>query len=221
MISFDIGLFAASFGNDFFENRPHCLGNLLRYDLFSFLIRKCFQQSTVIFPHFHPKMRRDLMAAIDQGTHRCRQTDRRDLKGLSKRDRCQFHRTDILFLMHDRPCLSRKIDPSLFEQTELLKIPVKSICPQPLSHFNKNRIAGIHDPLHKRLTSMTGRFMAAYPPVIDNPKSGTAESIFRCYNALFQSCRCRYDLKCRTRLIRVVDAAISPHFVSFILNFLL
>ena len=118
MISFDIGLFAASFGNDFFENHPHCLGNLLRYDLFSFLIRKCFQQSTVIFPHFHPKMRRDLMAAIDQGTHRCCQTDRRDLKGLSERDRCQFHRPDILFLMHDRPCLSRKIDSGLLTHAE-------------------------------------------------------------------------------------------------------
>ena len=50
--------------------------------------------------------------------------------------------------------------------------------------------------------------MAAYPPVIDNPKSGTAESIFRCYNALFpEAADAVMILNARTRLIRVVDAA--------------
>ena len=123
--------------------------------------------------------------------------------------------------MHDGVCLSGKVYSDLTEQSQLVIILVHAIHTCSLSYLHKRRIAGIHDPLHKRLTSMTGRFMAAYPPVIDNPKSGTAESIFRCYNALFQSCRCRYDLKCRTRLIRIADTIVIPEIIQCIQFFLI
>ena len=67
---------------------------------------------------------------------------------------------------------------------------------------------------------MPGRFVAAYPSVIHNPKPRAVERIGRFHHALLQCCGCRDDLECRTRLIGVIDASISPHPVACILNFL-
>ena len=101
-----------------------------------------------ICPHgTDPDVRCDARASVDQGGCRCNELDRRDLKRLPKRDGRQLHRSDLIRLVHDRPRLTRKINPSLSQQTKLLKILIVPLRSQPLSDIDQNRIAGIHHSL--------------------------------------------------------------------------
>lgn len=92
-------------------------------------------------------VRCDARASVDQGGRRCNELDRRDLKRLPKRDGRQLHRSDLIRLVHDRPRLTRQINPSLSQQTKLLKILIVPLRSQPLPDIDQNRIAGIHHSL--------------------------------------------------------------------------
>ena len=120
--------------------------------------------------------------------------------------------------MHDRGCLSRKIDPCFSLKTKLGKILIVPVHSQPLSHINKHRIAGIHCSLKKSFCSMASCLMAPDPPVFHYAKARTAEDILKRYCPRLQTgCRCD-DLKGRARLICIIDAGISPHGIQPVLE---
>ena len=87
------------------------------------------------------------VSSVDHGGCRCDELDRRDLKRLPKRDGRQLHRSDLILLVHDRRRLTRQINPSLSQQTKLLKILIVPLRSQPLPDIDQNRIAGIHHSL--------------------------------------------------------------------------
>ena len=110
-------------------------------------------------------VRCDARASVDQGGRCCNELDRRDLKGLSKGDGGQLHKSHIFLLVHDRCSLSRKIYTCLPHQSEFFKIFIKILCSKPHPYFNKNRITGILHPLYKRLGSMSSRPRTPDPAV--------------------------------------------------------
>ncbi len=73
----------------------------------------------------------------------------------------------------------------------------------------------------KILRTVACDLVAADLPVIHNDKSRTGKIVFQPHCPALQSCRRRDDLKCRARLIRVIDTSVSPHPVQQILRALL
>ena len=160
----------------------------------------------------------DPYASVDNGGYRHGQLNRRNLKGLSKRHGGQFHLTDIFFLMHDGGRLPRQINARFPHQAKILKIAVKPIHPQPQPHIDKNRITGVFCAFHKSFRPVSGPFVAMNPSVFHYPVSGAGESIVDGNHLRLQSCRRRDDFKGASGLIRIVDAQVSPHLISHILN---
>ena len=120
--------------------------------------------------------------------------------------------------MHDRRRLARKIDPGLSEKSELFKIVVERIHAESLSHVDEYRIAGIHRALEECLRTMSADFMAADLPVFHDPESRTGKFIVQMDHSGLKSGSGCDDLKCGSRLIRIVDTAVPPHFVPRILK---
>ena len=64
---------------------------------------------------------------------------------------------------------------------------------------------------------MPGDLVAADPTVLHHDVARTVKGGFRRYHALLQTRRCRNDLKGRSRLIGVTDAAVTPHLIEQLL----
>ena len=158
--------------------------------------------------------------AVDQCTHGRRHLHRCDLKGLPETHRRQFYRTDVFFLVHDRPCLARQIDPCQIHQSKLLKVFTELIHTEPESDIDKYRVAGILNSLHKRLRSMSAHFMTANLPVFHHPVSRALKGVIQLHCSGFQACGGSDDLKSRSRLISIIDAPVSPHLIQQFLFFL-
>ena len=100
--------------------------------------------------------------------------------------------------MHNRCCFSRKIDPGLSQQAELLKIMIKIFCTKAQSQFYKHRITGIHNPLGECLCPVSRCLVTADPAILHDFISRTVKGIVHSHHALFQCRSCSNDLKCRT-----------------------
>ncbi len=157
------------------------------------------------------KVRCDTSAAVNYGRSRSRQLNGRNLKRLSKRDCCQFYRPDILHLVHDGTRFSRQINARFIQKSELSEIRIVPFHTDTQSYRDKYGVAGIHRPLHKIFRPVASHLVTAYPAVFHHDESRTVESICGFYHAGLQA-RCRrYNLKGRSRLIGIIDAAVSPH----------
>ena len=71
----------------------------------------------------------------------------------------------------------------------------------------------------KVLGTMTRNFMATDFSVIYHNKPGTTEAAFLCNHSFLKSCRSGNNLKGRARFIGIVDTAVSPDSVQYILLF--
>ena len=166
-------------------------------------------------------MGRDPPAPVYDRRDRCGKLDRRDLERLPKRDGRQLHRPDIFLLVHDGARLSRKVDPRFFHQTELAKAVIEPVYPDAQPYGDKDGITRIHGCMYKVLRPVAADLMAAYPPVPYHNITGTIERIRRLDRSRLQPGSRRDNLKRGTRLIRIVDTAVSPHGVeTFLLLFL-
>ena len=163
-------------------------------------------------------MRCNPRPAINEGADRRCKLDRRDLKGLPERNRRKLHRTDLILCVHDCTGFSRHIDSSSVQQPELLHALVKRICTHPKPYRHKHWIAGIHRPLYEIFSSMTPNLCTPdFSALYDNIARALKRILFP-DNAVFQCCR-RNDLKGRARLVGIVDAGVSPHFIQGFLLF--
>ena len=92
-------------------------------------------------------MGRDPPAPVYDGGRRRDELDRRDLKGLSKGDGGQLHKSHIFLLVHDRRCLAGEIDPGLSEKPKLFEIMIERIHAKSRANVDKHRVTGVHGSL--------------------------------------------------------------------------
>ncbi len=159
----------------------------------------------------HCEVRCDTPAAVYDGRCRGGQLNRCNLKRLAKGNGSQFHRSDIFHLVHNGSRLSRQVNPCFIQKAELSEIRIVSLHTNAQPNCDEDRVTGIHGSLHKVFCPVASHFMAAYPAVLHHDKSRTVKGIRRLDHAGFQSRSRRHDLKRRSRLIGVIDTAISPH----------
>ena len=92
-------------------------------------------------------MGRDPPAPVYDGGRRRDELDRRDLKGLSKGDGGELHKSHIFLLVHDRRCLAGEIDPGLSEKPKLFEIMIERIHAKSRTNVDKHRVTGVHGSL--------------------------------------------------------------------------
>ena len=159
-------------------------------------------------------MRRNLFPSIDDHADRSEHSYRRELERLAERHRRKFYRSDIFLFVHDRGGLTRHINSCFFQNAKLFHTFKKPCHTDSCSHFHKDRVAGVHNSLLKRLRSVAGRLMASDPTVFYYFIPGTGKGVCHFYHT-FVKCRSRgHYFKRRTRLIRIADCQISPHGIE-------
>ncbi len=168
LVPFDISIFASPFGYDLFQKKAHRFGCLFTDNLCLWLIVEYFHGVSFLVFDLHAKMRRNAPAAIDKRGYRGSKLHRRNLERLAERYRGKLHLADILFFMHNRPCLARQVNAGFGQQPELLEIFIILVGPKPHSKLDKNRIARIFQPLHKALCPVPARSCTADSAVFDN-----------------------------------------------------
>ena len=202
-----------------FQQITECFRCRSAHRPFCFIIGKCLSGFSLRILHRYTKMRNHSGSAIDQRRYGRNKLDRCNLERLTKWNGCQFYLSDIFLFMHNRCCFSRKIDPGLSQQAELLKIMIKIFCTKAQSQFYKHRITGIHNPLGECLCPVSRCLVTADPAILHDFISRTVKGIVHSHHALFQCRSCSNDLKCRTWFIRIINTGIAPHLIQQILFF--
>ncbi len=169
---------------------------------------------TSVRPHCaHCKMRRNPPAAVNDGRRCGGKLDRRNLKGLSEGDGSKLHRPDVFHLVHDGPRLTRQINSCLIQKPELPEVGVIPLHAYAEPHRDKDGIAGIHRSLHEILRPVASHLMTADFSVFHHDEAGAAERICGLHRPGFQPGSSRDDFKGGSRLVGVIDTAVSPHGV--------
>ncbi len=130
-------------------------------------------------------MGRDTGSPIDQRRHRRGQLDRRNLERLAEGYGRQLYRPYVLLGMHNRCRLPWQVNPRPGEKPKLLEVFIEIVDSQPLPQFNKDGVAGIHDPMRKILRAMPCPLVAMDPPVLDQFIAWAEKLVIQAYDPLF------------------------------------
>ena len=122
----------------------------------------------------------------------------------------------MVLIMIEARCHERfaeQVDPGSLGKAEAGVVFEKQMGTDLVSQRHKHRVAGILNSLNKGFTAMSAHFVTPDSSVFYHAVSRTGKGILRCHDSLFQAgCR-RNDLKCGSRLIRIIDTSISPHCI--------
>ena len=88
---------------------------------------------------------------------------------------------------------------------------------EPQAYGDEGRVTTILHTLHKSLASVSGDLMAADLTVIHNDKSRTGKGALRRDNSRLQACGGGNDLEGGSRLVGIIDTAVAPHGIEFLL----
>ena len=180
-------------------------------------ISEFFRHTSIRSYGTHREMGCHTVTTVYNHRHGCHQLYRCNLKRLSERNRCQFHRPHIFCPVHNRSGFSRQIHTGFIHKSKMFKIIYIAVHAQPAAYGNKYRITGIHNSFRKSFTTMPYGFMTANSSVFYHNIPGTIKTILRTDHAFFQTCRRGYNFKSGTRLVSIIDTTIPPHRIQCIL----
>ena len=115
--------------------------------------------------------------------------------------------------MHYSTCFSGQIYPCFFQQTKAFKFLIIPVTAYAQSKVYEYRITGILYPLHKGFAAMATPFMTVYAPVLHRNISRTVKAVVQTHYIFFECYSGCYNFKCRSRLVSIADAAVSPCLV--------
>ncbi len=166
-------------------------------------------------------MGRDPPAPVYDGGNGSQKLYGRNLEGLAEGHGGKLHIAHVLLPVHDGPGLSREIYACHLLQAEFLEIAVVTLHPQPQPYGDQGRVAGIHHGVGEILAAVAGSLVAMDPPVVHRDEAWTAEAALGRHHTGLKARRRGDDLEGGSRFVCIVDAAVPPDAVQYVLGFLL
>ena len=155
-----------------------------------------------------------ILSSVDKRAETCRHLGHSHIKVLPKRIGSQTGNIHVLFRVQDTLLLSRQVDACLFSKAKLFLITGKVFHSQILTDLHQRHVAGILNGLLQSLSPVAVPVVTVDIVISHMKHSAAVISLISRQFPQLQTCRNGKRLKCRSRLIYLIDAEIIPKCIQ-------